>query len=40
MIQMVRAGWCYDPLPEADDFVKCNYCGLSLDGWEPKDDPW
>jgi len=37
---MVRSGWCYSPLPEADDCVNCFYCGLSLDGWEPKDDPW
>lgn len=40
MAQMVAAGWCYAPLPEADDCVHCFYCGVSLDGWEPKDDPW
>lgn len=37
---MVDAGWSYEPLPEADDCVKCFYCGVCLDGWEPKDDPW
>lgn len=37
--QMVEAGWCYNPLPEYDDCVMCFYCGTSLDGWEPKDDP-
>jgi hypothetical protein len=38
--KMVAAGWCYVPLPEADDCVQCFYCSVSLDGWEPKDDPW
>ncbi|KAI9722108.1 MAG: hypothetical protein M1828_004922 [Chrysothrix sp. TS-e1954] len=38
--KMVEAGWSYSPLPEADDCVHCFYCGVSLDGWEPKDDPW
>ncbi|KAI9658087.1 MAG: hypothetical protein M1821_002747 [Bathelium mastoideum] len=37
--KMVDAGWCYDPTPDADDAVTCFYCGLALDGWEPKDDP-
>jgi len=36
---MVAAGWTYDPSPEYDDGVTCMYCNLSLDGWEPKDDP-
>ena len=36
---MVAAGWCFDPSPEYDDGASCFYCGLSLDGWEPKDDP-
>ena len=40
MVKMVAAGWCHTPLPEADDCVQCFYCGVSLDGWEPKDDPW
>lgn len=38
--KMVAAGWCFTPIPEADDCVQCFYCGVSLDGWEPKDDPW
>ncbi|KAF2436346.1 BIR-domain-containing protein [Tothia fuscella] len=38
--KMVAAGWCYDPSPEYDDGVTCMYCNLSLDGWEPKDDPF
>ncbi|KAI9672064.1 MAG: hypothetical protein M1831_001877 [Alyxoria varia] len=40
MQKMIDAGWSYSPLPEADDCVTCFYCGISLDGWEPKDDPW
>lgn len=36
---MVDAGWCCDPSPEAEDGVTCFYCNLSLDGWEPKDNP-
>ncbi|MCJ1483005.1 hypothetical protein MMC06_003171 [Schaereria dolodes] len=35
--KMVEAGWYYCPTPESDDFVKCPYCSLGLDGWEPKD---
>lgn len=48
--KMVEAGWCFDPPPPAAadggeaeeeiDGVTCFYCTLSLDGWEPKDDPW
>ncbi|KAF2403912.1 hypothetical protein EJ06DRAFT_579828 [Trichodelitschia bisporula] len=37
--KMASAGWCYDPSPEYEDGATCFYCGLSLDGWEPKDDP-
>ncbi|KAK4991540.1 hypothetical protein LTR50_001734 [Elasticomyces elasticus] len=37
--KMVEAGWCYDPAPEVEDGVTCFYCQLSLDGWEPKDNP-
>jgi len=37
---MLHAGWCLDPGPEAEDGVTCFYCNLSLDGWEPKDDPF
>ncbi|MBE7181547.1 MAG: hypothetical protein INR71_10130, partial [Terriglobus roseus] len=36
---MIEAGWCYDPSPECDDGSTCFYCNLSLDGWEPKDNP-
>ncbi|KAI9830821.1 MAG: hypothetical protein M1819_005346 [Sarea resinae] len=39
MQKMVEAGWYYCPTPESDDFVSCAYCSLSLDGWEPKDNP-
>ncbi|KAF2170024.1 hypothetical protein M409DRAFT_51796 [Zasmidium cellare ATCC 36951] len=41
--KMVEAGWCWDPSTEEGDGVDgvtCFYCGLSLDGWEPKDDPF
>src|SRR5690349_13102840 len=37
--RMVEAGWYFAPTPESDDFVSCAYCKLSLDGWEPKDNP-
>lgn len=39
---MVEAGWAWDPNDESDDRdgVTCFYCNLSLDGWEPKDDPF
>ncbi|KAI9674178.1 MAG: hypothetical protein M1817_001996 [Caeruleum heppii] len=37
--KMVGAGWYYCPTAESDDFVSCAYCGLSVDGWEPKDKP-
>lgn len=37
----MEAGWCYDPSSDDDvrDGVTCFYCNISLDGWEPKDDP-
>jgi hypothetical protein len=40
--KLVEAGWCWDPSPDGDepDGVTCFYCNLSLDGWEPKDDPF
>ena len=38
--KMVDAGWYYAPTPESDDYVTCVYCKLSLDGWEPKDNPY
>ena len=37
--KLVEAGWCYDPSAEAEDGVTCFYCNISLDGWEPKDNP-
>ena len=37
---MVSAGWHFAPTLESDDFVSCAYCKLSLDGWEPKDNPF
>jgi len=36
---MAKAGFFYTPAPDEDDKVQCPYCLLSLDGWEPKDDP-
>lgn len=38
--RLVEAGWCYDPAPDVEDGTTCFYCSLSLDGWEPKDDPY
>ncbi|OJD24718.1 hypothetical protein ACJ73_03913 [Blastomyces percursus] len=38
--KMVEAGWYYCAHEESEDFVSCAYCNLSLDGWEPKDDPF
>ncbi|EEH08574.1 conserved hypothetical protein [Histoplasma capsulatum G186AR] len=38
--KMVEAGWYFCAHEESDDFVSCAYCKLSLDGWEPKDDPF
>ncbi|KAF1349629.1 hypothetical protein BDV97DRAFT_369169 [Delphinella strobiligena] len=37
--KLVEAGWCFDPSQEAEDGTTCFYCNLSLDGWEPKDNP-
>ncbi|KAK2768263.1 hypothetical protein FQN54_000115 [Arachnomyces sp. PD_36] len=38
--KLVEAGWYFCPTEESEDFVSCAYCKLSLDGWEPKDDPY
>ncbi|KIW66160.1 hypothetical protein PV04_08361 [Phialophora macrospora] len=38
--RMVEAGWHFAPVAEGEDYVSCAYCKLSLDGWEPKDDPF
>lgn len=37
--KMIEGGWCFDPSPEGEDGTTCFYCGISLDGWERKDDP-
>jgi hypothetical protein len=39
MMQMVEAGWYYDPAEDRPDGVTCPYCCLSLDSWEAGDDP-
>ncbi|KAJ6191118.1 hypothetical protein N7519_001139 [Penicillium mononematosum] len=38
--KMVEAGWYFCPTDESNDLASCVYCKLSLDGWEPKDDPF
>ena len=38
-LQMVEGGWYFCPNEESNDLATCPYCKLSLDGWEPKDDP-
>ncbi|KAI4200348.1 MAG: hypothetical protein LQ350_003996 [Teloschistes chrysophthalmus] len=37
--KMIESGWYYCPTKEGDDLTSCCYCSLTLDGWEPKDDP-
>ncbi|EMR11033.1 hypothetical protein PNEG_00631 [Pneumocystis murina B123] len=37
--KMSNAGFYYSPTLDSNDMVSCIYCGLGLDGWEPKDDP-
>ncbi|TKX21861.1 inhibitor of apoptosis domain-containing protein [Elsinoe australis] len=37
--KLAEAGWIMDPSLRAEDGTTCFYCQLSLDGWEPKDDP-
>lgn len=36
---MVAGGWYFCANEESNDLASCAYCKLSLDGWEPKDDP-
>ncbi|KAI9017002.1 hypothetical protein BC832DRAFT_3923 [Gaertneriomyces semiglobifer] len=36
---MSEAGFIFFPLSDAPDMVLCPYCMVSLDGWEPTDDP-
>ncbi|PLB34149.1 uncharacterized protein BDW47DRAFT_112770, partial [Aspergillus candidus] len=38
--KMVEGGWYFCPNEESNDLASCPYCKLSLDGWEPKDDPF
>ncbi|GKZ16815.1 hypothetical protein AbraIFM66951_006304 [Aspergillus brasiliensis] len=38
--KMVEGGWYFCPNEESNDLATCPYCKLSLDGWEPKDDPF
>lgn len=38
--KMVTGGWYFCPNEESNDLASCAYCKLSLDGWEPKDDPY
>ncbi|KAJ5553650.1 hypothetical protein N7494_003028 [Penicillium frequentans] len=38
--KMVEGGWYFCPTEESNDLATCAYCKLSLDGWEPKDDPF
>ncbi|KAL2006723.1 hypothetical protein VTN00DRAFT_9391 [Thermoascus crustaceus] len=38
--KMVEGGWYFCPTEESADLASCAYCKLSLDGWEPKDDPY
>ncbi|OGM48481.1 putative chromosome segregation protein BIR1 [Aspergillus bombycis] len=38
--KMVDGGWYFCPTEESNDLASCAYCKLSLDGWEPKDDPF
>lgn len=37
--QMANAGWHYAPSGDSNDFARCAYCELSLDGWEATDSP-
>ncbi|MCJ1310263.1 hypothetical protein MMC25_003925 [Agyrium rufum] len=37
--KMAEGGWYFCPTAEFEDFTKCAFCGLCLDGWEPKDKP-
>jgi hypothetical protein len=38
-LQMVDAGFHYDPCQDALDRVSCSACSLVLEGWENGDDP-
>ena len=36
---VAAAGFFFCPTKSSNDFVKCVYCGLGLDGWRSTDDP-
>lgn len=38
-MQLVEAGWYYDPTLDTTDGATCAYCSLSLDAWDIGDDP-
>ncbi|KAL4876281.1 hypothetical protein BJY04DRAFT_231747 [Aspergillus karnatakaensis] len=38
--KMAEGGWFFCPNEESADLASCAYCNLSLDGWEPKDNPF
>ena len=38
-MQLVEAGWYYDPTLDTPDGATCAYCSLSLDAWDVGDDP-
>ncbi|KAL2855922.1 hypothetical protein BJY01DRAFT_196600 [Aspergillus pseudoustus] len=38
--KMVDGGWYFCPNEESADMASCAYCKLSLDCWEPKDNPF
>ncbi|KAJ1976493.1 GTP-binding nuclear protein gsp1/Ran [Dimargaris verticillata] len=37
--KMAKSGYYYSPSTESPDAASCPYCGLSMDYWEPNDDP-
>ncbi|KAJ1657176.1 hypothetical protein IWQ61_003379 [Dispira simplex] len=37
--KMAKAGYYYSPSADSPDAASCAYCGLSMDSWEPRDDP-
>ncbi|KAJ1979381.1 GTP-binding nuclear protein gsp1/Ran [Dimargaris xerosporica] len=37
--KMAKSGYYYSPSAESPDAASCPYCGLSMDYWEPNDDP-
>ncbi|KAM4668333.1 baculoviral IAP repeat-containing protein 5.1-like [Amazona ochrocephala] len=37
---MAKAGFIHCPDENEPDVVKCFFCLIELEGWEPNDDPW